>query len=119
MIKNKNAKKPKSFHVKVGDTVMIITGKDKGKTGVIKATLSGSHQVLIEGMNIKRKSVKPNPQFGINGGIVEIEAPIDASNVMLFSHHASKPTRIRHAVITEGDRSQKKRLCIHTQKVLD
>ena len=68
--------------VKVGDTVKVIAGKDKGKSGKIIKTLKNKDKVVVEGINIVKKHVKPN-QMNDKGGIFDIEAPIHVSNVKL------------------------------------
>lgn len=78
--------------LRVGDTVQITVGKDKGKSGKIKSFV-GTDKVIVEGLNIAKKSQKPNPQFGIVGGILEIEKPLNVSNVKLLV--GGKPSRVR------------------------
>lgn len=83
--------------IRVGDKVKVMVGKDAGKEGkvekYIKAkTSKGDDQVIVHGLNVVKKSQKPNPQFGINGGIVEFEKPINISNVMLVE--GTKATRV-------------------------
>ena len=81
------------MHVKKGDKVMVISGKDKGKTGVILAALPKKDRVLVEGVNIVKKHVKPN-QLNPQGGIVSQEAAIHVSNVMLIDPKTGEPTRV-------------------------
>ena len=69
------------MHVKKDDKVMVISGKDKGKTGVILAAFPKKDRVLVEGVNIVKKHSKPN-QMNPQGGIISQEAPIHVSNVM-------------------------------------
>lgn len=81
---------------KVGDKVLIIAGKDKGKEGKILKTFKKENKVIVEGLNIVKKSTKPD---GVNsGGIVEKEAKIDASNVMHIDPKTKKRTRISYVV---------------------
>ena len=91
------------MHVKKGDKVKVITGKDKGKEGVILAALPKQDRVLVEGVNIVKKHRKGNGQD--SGGIMEIEAPIHASNVMLLDPKTKKPTRVG---ITIDEKNNKK-----------
>lgn len=86
---------PNHYHVKKGDTVMVIAGKDKGKTGTVKRVFRSKGKVLVEGLNIVKKAVRPNPMLGQRGGIVEMEAPMPVSKVMLFDTKNNKPTRAR------------------------
>ncbi|MFC7365904.1 MULTISPECIES: 50S ribosomal protein L24 [Bhargavaea] len=81
------------MHVKKGDKVQVITGKDKGKTGVILAAFPKKDRVIVEGVNIIKKHTKPN-QESPQGGIVSKEAPIHVSNVMLLDPKSGEPTRI-------------------------
>ncbi|WP_252504709.1 50S ribosomal protein L24 [Sporosarcina sp. Marseille-Q4943] len=81
------------MHVKKGDKVMVITGKDKGKTGVILAAFPKKDRVLVEGVNIVKKHTKPN-QANPQGGIVSQEAAIHVSNVMPIDPITGEPTRV-------------------------
>jgi len=81
------------MHVKKGDKVMVITGKDKGKTGVILAAFPKKDRVLVEGINIVKKHTKPN-QANPQGGIVSQEAAIHVSNVMPIDPKTGEPTRV-------------------------
>ena len=81
------------MHVKKGDKVRVISGKDKGKTGVILAAYPKESRVLVEGVNIVKKHVKPN-QLNPQGGIVSQEAAIHVSNVMLIDPKSGEPTRV-------------------------
>ncbi|WP_240377801.1 50S ribosomal protein L24 [Bacillus piscicola] len=81
------------LHVKTGDKVKVITGKDKGKEGVILRAYPSQQRVLVEGVNIVKKHAKPsqeNPQ----GGILNIEAPVHVSNVMPLDPKSGEPTRV-------------------------
>ncbi|MDX2085999.1 MAG: 50S ribosomal protein L24 [Candidatus Melainabacteria bacterium] len=85
---------PLKFSVKKGDTVLILTGKEKGKTGVIREVLKKKNKVIIEGLNIVKKAIKPNPMIGQQSGFLEMEAPIHVSNVMFFDIKTSQPSRL-------------------------
>ena len=78
-----------------GDKVIVIAGRDKGKSGVIQKVIPESHRVVVEGINVRKKHQKPT-QANPEGSIVEVYAPIDASNVMLEDPKTKKPTRIGH-----------------------
>ncbi|MFP7495363.1 50S ribosomal protein L24 [Terribacillus saccharophilus] len=85
------------MHVKKGDKVKVITGKDRGKEGTILEAYPKKDRVLVEGVNIVKKHAKPsqdNPQ----GGILEIEAAIHVSNVMLIDPKTGEPTRVGYEV---------------------
>jgi len=81
------------MHVKKGDKVMVITGKDKGKTGTVLAAFPKKDRVIVEGVNVVKKHSKPsqdNPQ----GGIISKEAALHVSNVMLLDPKSNEPTRV-------------------------
>lgn len=79
---------------KKGDQVLVITGKDKGKVGAILKTSPSTNKVTVAGINVIKKAKRPNPQTGEEGGFVEKEAPIHASNVS-FVDAQGKPSRKR------------------------
>ena len=87
------------MNFKVGDEVVVITGSDKGKKGKIIKTLKAKNKVVVEGVNIVKKHQKPTGQEA--GGIIEMESPIDASNVMLIDPKTKKRTRIGHTTDTK------------------
>ena len=78
-----------------GDKVIVIAGRDKGKTGTIQKVIPEQNRVVVEGINLRKKTNKPS-QKNPDGGIVEIYAPIDASNVMLVDPKTKQPTRLGH-----------------------
>lgn len=81
------------MHIKKGDKVIVITGKDKGKTGTVIEAFPKKDRVVVEGVNIVKKHQKPT-QMNPEGGIVEFEAAIHVSNVMLIDPKTNKPTRV-------------------------
>ena len=81
--------------LKKGDQVVIIAGKDKGKTGTITKVSPTTNKVVVAGINMIKKATKPNPQTGEGGGLIEKEAPIHASNVMFLDPATGKGTRKR------------------------
>ena len=87
------------MNLKVGDKVIVIAGKDKGKEGKIIA--KKGEKVFVEGINMVKKHVKPNGQDQ-NGGIVEKESLIHVSNVMIIDPSTKKPTRISHEINKDG-----------------
>ena len=86
--------------LKTGDKVVVIAGKDKGKEGTITKTLRELNKVVVEGVNVAKKHVKPNGQQA--GSIQEIEMPIHASNVMIVDPKTKKGTRIGHNTDKNG-----------------
>ena len=89
------------MNFKVGDKVVVIAGKDKGKEGKIIKTLKNDNKVVVEGINMVTKHVKPSAQ-NENGGIIKVEAPIHASNVMIIDPKSKKRTRIGHTTEKNG-----------------
>lgn len=87
--------------IKRDDEVIVITGKDKGKRGQVVQVRSDG-RLIVSGVNIVKRHTKPNPQAGIQGGIVEKEAPIQASNVAIFNPETQKADRVGFRV--EGDK---------------
>lgn len=86
---------PQHFHVKKGDTVLVTAGKDKGKTGTVKRVFRSKGTVLVEGLNLVKKAVRPNPYAGQRGGILEVEAPLFVSKVMLYDAKNNKASRAK------------------------
>nr|WP_263323877.1 50S ribosomal protein L24 [Neobacillus sp. Marseille-Q6967] len=86
------------MHVKKGDKVRVISGKDKGKTGTILAAYPKENRVLVEGVNIVKKHAKPS-QVNPQGGIMSFEAPIHVSNVMPIDPKTGNPTRVGYTTV--------------------
>ncbi|KYD20710.1 MAG: 50S ribosomal protein L24 [Caldibacillus debilis] len=102
------------MHVKKGDKVKVISGKDKGKTGVVLAAFPKKNRVLVEGVNLIKKHAKPsqeNPQ----GGIITKEAPIHVSNVMPIDPKTGEPTRVGYKIVD----GKKVRIAKKSGEVLD
>lgn len=93
------------MNFKTGDKVVVIAGKDKGKEGKIIKTLRSENRVVVEGVNIVKKTVKPNGQNA--GSIIEVESAINASNVMILDPKTNTRTRIGHT----NDKKGKKIRC--------
>lgn len=89
------------LHVKTGDTVIVISGKDKGKQGKIKAAMPKEGRVVVEGVNMVKRHTKPT-QSNPKGGIIEKEAPIYAAKVMIVDPETKKPTRIKKIQQNDG-----------------
>lgn len=86
------------LHIKKGDNVMVLAGKDKGKTGTVTRVLVDKQRAVVEGVNIIKKSQKPSAQ-NPQGGIVEVEAPIHISNLNVVDPKTGKPTRVGRKVV--------------------
>jgi large subunit ribosomal protein L24 len=89
--------------IKKGDEVVVIAGKDKGRRGTVLSILANG-RVVVEGINVARKHVRPNPQQGVQGGIVEKEMPLDRSNVMVWNPLSLKGDRIGIKSLEDGRR---------------
>ena len=95
----------KKMHIKKGDTVIVLTGEDKGKTGKVLQVLKEKEQAIVEGVRIVTKSAKPsakNPQ----GGFIKMEAPIHISNISLIDPKSGKPTRISIKKTDDGKKAR-------------
>jgi len=89
--------------IKKGDEVVVIAGKDKGRRGTVLSILANG-RVVVEGINVARKHVRPNPQQGVQGGIVQKEMPLDRSNVMVWNPLSLKGDRIGIKSLEDGRR---------------
>jgi len=105
----------KSVHVKKGDTVYVLSGKDKGKKGKVLGVNSDDMMVLVEGVNMSTKHKKPRGRFQ-QGGILHQESPISSSKVMLVCGRCKTPTKISKLVHDDG---QKDRICKKCGEVID
>ena len=103
------------MNFKVGDEVVVITGSDKGKKGKIIKTLKNENRVIVEGVRVAKKHQKPTGQE--TGGILDIEAPIAASNVMLVDPKTKKRTRIGHT--TDPKTNKKIRIAKKSNEKID
>lgn len=91
-------------NVRRNDTVLVISGKDRGKTGVVRRVLTKKGRVIVEGINLVKKHQRPTQQAGVPqpGSILTREAPLDASNVMLVCKECNKATRTGVRVRSDG-----------------
>jgi large subunit ribosomal protein L24 len=103
------------MHVKKGDTVQVISGRDKGKVGEILQTFPKMSKVIVKGVNVKTKHVKPK-QEGESGQIQTFEAPIHSSNVMLYSTKQKVVSRLCYSFTEDG---RKVRMLKKTGEVID
>ena len=88
--------------IKTGDEILVIAGKNKGVRGKVLRVVAGGKQVIVEGVNIIKKHLKPNPQANVSGGIIEKEAPISISNVAIFNPITQKPDRVGFRTLEDG-----------------
>lgn len=107
---HKHEKKPlhlAKLHVHKGDTVLVLTGKDRGKRGTVQRAMPRENKVIVEGVNIAKKHMKAGR--GMQAGIIEKAMPLHASNVMVICTECGKPTRIGHEHVA-SDADQKERV---------
>jgi large subunit ribosomal protein L24 len=102
----KNAPKRYKMHVKKGDTVQVISGHDKGKVSEVIRTLPKASKVVVKGVNVRTKHVKPQ-QEGESGQIITFESPIHSSNVMLYSEKEKVASRICYTFTEDGRKVRK------------
>lgn len=103
------------MNIKKGDMVTVITGKDSGKRGKVLKVMPADNRVVVEGINKAKKHQRPSRSLP-QGGILQIETPLDASNVMLVCNKCKKPTRGASKVLDNG---LKARVCKQCGEVLD
>jgi large subunit ribosomal protein L24 len=87
--------------IRKGDDVIVIAGRDKGKRGTVAQRLD-ERQLLVDGINVVKKHMRPNPMKGVTGGIVDKTMPIDQSNVMLFNPATGKGDRVGFKLLDDG-----------------
>ncbi|MGI6507061.1 MAG: 50S ribosomal protein L24 [Saccharofermentanales bacterium] len=107
----------KKIHVKRDDQVYVLTGKDAGKTGKIIAAFPATGRVIVEGVNIATRHVKPRSQHQ-QGGIIRQEMPIDASNVMLVCQKCKRPSKTGKKYLENGDKVRFCKACGETISVI-
>jgi len=88
--------------IRKNDNVLVITGKDRGKRGRVLRVLPDKNRLIVEGVNMIKRHTKPNPQRQVQGGIVEKEAAIDLSNVMLWNPVTKKGDRVGFRTLADG-----------------
>ena len=87
--------------IRKGDVVVIMAGKDRGRQGTVLRMLP-DRRVVVEGLNLVKKHTKPNPQAGLQGGIIEREAPLDLSNVRIYNPTTQRPDRVGFRTLEDG-----------------
>src|ERR671934_2025906 len=90
--------------IRKNDTVAVNTGKDSGKRGRVLKVLPGKNRLIVEGVNMIKRHTRPNPQRNIKGGIVEREASIHASNVMIVDPDTNEASRVGKKIMPDGRR---------------
>jgi len=101
--------------IKKGDEVIVIAGRDKGKRGSVLRVIDAD-RLIVENVNIVKRHTRPNPQAGVSGGIIEREAAIHASNVMLYNPQSKKGDRVGVRTLEDG---RKVRYFKSTNEVVD
>ena len=87
--------------IRKGDDVVVLSGRDKGKRGTVLQIIE-NNRILVDNVNVIKKHVKPNPNRGETGGIIEKEAPIQISNVALFNPNTNKADRVGYKLLEDG-----------------
>jgi large subunit ribosomal protein L24 len=102
--------------IRKNDNVLVITGKDRGKRGRVLKVIPGSNRLLVEGVNMIKRHTRPNPNKNVQGGIVEREASLAASNVQLVCPECGAQTRVGRKILGDG---RKVRVCRKCEGVVD
>ena len=87
--------------IRKGDDVVVLSGRDKGKRGTVLQIIE-NNRILVDNVNVIKKHVKPNPNRGETGGIIEKEAPIQISNVALFNPNSNNADRVGYKLLEDG-----------------
>lgn len=96
------------LHIRKGDEVLVIGGNDRGKRGRVLRVDPAAARAVVEGVNMRKKHTRANPRLGVKGGIIEREAPIHASQLMLIDPQSGKPTRVGHKILSGGEGNKRK-----------
>lgn len=107
----KENQKVASIGIRHGDTVKVMSGRSKGKSGKVLAVYPATNRVTVEHANIIKRHTRPNPSKNIRGGIVDKEGPIHISNVMLVCPSCGKHTRVGHTKLPDGTKVRTCRRC--------
>lgn len=104
MMNKRTTKKKCNLKLKKGDSVMIIAGKDKGKRGLILEVFPTLQRVVVEGANLVKRAVKPNPQTGVQGGLVEKESALHISNVAIVNPKTDQADKVGYKFLDNGSK---------------
>ncbi len=99
------------LHVKKDDEVLVLAGKDRGKSGRVLRVFPTKKRAVVENINMLRKHTRPNPQKNIKGGVVERESPIHLANLMVICRECGKPTRVCYSLLSDGKKVRTCRKC--------
>jgi len=89
-------------NIRRDDNVLVIAGRERGKTGKVRQVLPSESRVIVEGVNIVKRHMKPRSTTARQAGIIEKEAPLHISNVALLCPKCSRPTRVGHRILADG-----------------
>lgn len=92
--------------IRKGDSVIVIAGRDKGRTGSVLKILKDGFKVLVEGVNVVKRHTKANPQKQIPGGIIEKESPLHISNIAIFNAATGKADRVGFKLMAKGEKQR-------------
>ena len=104
------------LHIRKNDQVEVLSGRDRGKRGKVLRIIPDRARAIVERVNMIKRHTRPNPQRNIKGGLVEREASLDASNLMVVCPECDKKSRVRHKTLTDG---RKVRTCTSCEGVID
>ena len=104
------------MHVKKNDTVLVLSGKDRGSKGRVLSVDTQDGKAIVEGIAEIKRHTRPNPQKNIKGGIVTRESPVHISNLMVICNECGKPTRVARKFLEDGS---KVRICRKCDGILD
>jgi large subunit ribosomal protein L24 len=102
--------------IRKNDTVLVTTGKDRGKKGRVIRVVPEKNRLIVEGVNLIKRHTRPNPAKNVKGGVVQREASLHASNVQLVCPECGAHTRVGHKVLEDG---RKVRICRKCDGVVD
>lgn len=121
MLANKAKPARRRLDLVKGDQVVVIAGKDKGKQGQVLRTLPEQEKVVVQGLNLVKRHLKAGQRAGggaqsMQGGIIDFEAPIHRSNVMLVCPNCGEPTRVRRVTLPTGRKGME---CLHCERPIE
>ena len=108
------------MHIRKGDQVAVMSGKDRGKKGKVLVVLQDEKKAIVEGVNMIKKHVRADPRKGVQGGVLEREAPVHVSNLLPIDPESGKPTRVGHKFLDgSGGKRRKVRIARRSGAELD
>ncbi len=107
----KSKKSDNKLHIKAGDRVVVISGRDKGKVSSVKKSLPKLNKIIVEDVNMITKAMKANPMANFQGGLIKMESPVSSSKVMLYCSKCEKATRISYKKLEDGTKTRVCKKC--------